>query len=74
MRLGVVAQKEINHFFDDQVASFNGQHHLSEESRDVNAESHVGDDFFHDVTFAVAILFSAEGSEEGAELVHFSFA
>ena len=74
MRLGVVTQKEIHHLLDDQVASFNGEHHFSEESRDVDAEGHVGDDLFHNVAFAVAILFGAEGAEEGAELVHFSFA
>lgn len=34
---GIVAQKEIDHFLDDQIAGFNDEHHFGEETGDVNA-------------------------------------
>lgn len=74
MSLGIIAQKEVHHLLNDQIPSFDGQHHLGEETRYIDTESHVGDDFFHNVAFAIAVFFGAEGSEEGAELVYFSFA
>lgn len=63
LRVGhrVVAQVQVNHLLDHQVAGLDCEHHLSKEPGHIDSQCHVGNHFFDYVAFA----FLVRGTEVG---------
>ncbi len=71
---GVIAQKQVDHFLNHQIAGFDHQHHLREQPRDVDSQRHVRNHLFDNVAPALGVFFRREVAQEVAELVHFPLA